>query len=91
MDENYVSEFFDKSVTDKAFDGDAFSAMRVAAGFGLGSTKLDNDLIADAFILGAGFIAGAVTGMSDMDDETREDFLTQCLYYAGQCLPEEQR
>jgi hypothetical protein len=43
--------------------------LRAAAGFGLGNTKLDNDLINEAFILGAGFGVGLAVDLVECGPE----------------------
>lgn len=46
---------------------------RVAAGFGMGSTKLDNELISEAFIMGAGAATGMAVGYLGLDDDVAVD------------------
>lgn len=46
---------------------------RVAAGFGMGSTKLDNDLISEAFIMGAGAAAGMIVGYLNLEEDVAVD------------------
>lgn len=84
------SEYFDSTAEGDVFS-DPFLTMRGAIGYGLGSTDLDNNLIADAFLLGAGYIAGAVTSMFDLGEADAQEFLAKCVEMAALCLPEEAR
>jgi hypothetical protein len=53
--------------------------IRVAAGFGLGSTNLDNELIMEAFIMGAGMGCGMSCFFLQLDPSTVADLSVFCL------------
>jgi hypothetical protein len=47
--------------------------LRTAVGFGMGTKTLDNELIADAFIMGAGAATGMAAGILNLDPATTVD------------------
>lgn len=53
--------------------------LRVVAGFGMGTTKLDNDLIVEAFIMGAGVATGIISSSLGLDDKQSVEVAAKCL------------
>ena len=53
---------------------DNIQDFRSAVGFGMGSTKMDNELIEEAFIMGAGAATGMAAAYLDLSDEQTADF-----------------
>jgi hypothetical protein len=53
--------------------------LRVVAGFGMGTTKLDNDLIVEAFIMGAGVATGIISRLLDLDEKLSGEVASECL------------
>lgn len=51
----------------------------MVAGFGMGTTKLDNDLIVEAFIMGAGVATGLVSGFLDLEEKQYVEVAARCL------------
>lgn len=60
--------------------------LRSLIGFGLGTTKLDNELIRDAFISGGGAAAGMAIKFLDLDDETGDRFAAFVLHHLTQFI-----
>lgn len=53
--------------------------IRAVVGFGLGTSRLDNELIREAFIMGAGFGSGTAIDYMNLGDEKAMDLAMQCL------------
>jgi hypothetical protein len=72
-------------------DPEVIEKIQGLVGFGLGTKRLDNELIEDAFVLGSGMIAGyALSVLGDTwDEEQRERFAFACYEATMACLPEE--
>lgn len=55
--------------------------LRVVAGFGMGTTKLDNDLIVEAFIMGAGVATGIICSSLNLSEKQSIEVAAKCLSY----------
>ena len=53
--------------------------IRAVVGFGLGTSRLDNELIREAFIMGAGFASGTAIEYLNLDEESSYALALECL------------
>lgn len=64
--------------------------IRAVVGFGLGTSRLDNELIREAFIMGAGFGSGTAIEYLDLDEEKSFSLALECLTLVEKVVDYEQ-
>jgi hypothetical protein len=65
---------------------DFLEDIRAVIGVGLGTSKLDRQLIRDAFVLVAGAASGIATGFLDLGDEQAEELAAYSLELVTQIV-----
>jgi hypothetical protein len=64
--------------------------IRVALGFGMGSSRLDNELIGEAFIMGAGFACGIAIDFLELSQEQSNSFALECLAIVNKIVDDDE-